>query len=145
MKLKLAIFSIFLVGLVLGAVVMGAAVSLVQIQNIGTIRSIGVEVYADEDLSQILSQIAWGTLDLGESASFCAWIKNTGSDAQRLVLWTENWIPTDAQNFIFLSWDYANSWIPAGDSLQVEFTLSVDPTIEGVSSFSFDIWVKGVA
>ena len=145
MKLKLAIFSVFLVGLVLGAVVMGAAVTLVQIQNIGTIRSIGVEVYADAGLSQILSQIAWGTLDPGESASFSAWIKNTGSDAQRLVLWTENWIPTDAQNFIVLSWDYANSWIPAGDSLQVEFTLSVAPTIDGVSSFSFDIWVKGVA
>jgi len=143
--LKLAIFSVFLVGLVLGAVVMGAAVSLVQIQNIGTIRSIGVEVYADGGLSQILCQIAWGTLDRGESASFSAWIKNTGSDAQRLVLWTENWIPTDAQKFIVLSWDYANFWIPAGDSLQVEFTLSVDPTIEGVSSFSFDIWVKGVA
>ena len=58
MKLKLALISVFLVGLVLGAVVMGAAVSLVQIQNIGTIRSIGVEVYADAGLSQILSQIA---------------------------------------------------------------------------------------
>jgi len=95
LKLKLAIFSVFLVGLVLGAVVMGAAVSLVQIQNIGTIRSIGVEVYADGGLSQILCQIAWGTLDRGESASFSAWIKNTGSDAQRLVLWTENWNPAD--------------------------------------------------
>jgi hypothetical protein len=71
LKLRLAIFSVFLVGLVLGAVVMGAAVSLVQIQNIGTIRSID-EVYADAGLSQILSQIAWGTLDPGESASFSA-------------------------------------------------------------------------
>ncbi|MCJ7720926.1 hypothetical protein MUO98_00755 [Candidatus Bathyarchaeota archaeon] len=47
MKLKLALISVFLVGLFLGAVVMGAAVSLVQIQNIGTIRSIGVEVYGE--------------------------------------------------------------------------------------------------
>lgn len=145
MKWKLLLTAVFVSGLLLGAVVHSAVNNLVQIQNIGTIRSVGVEVYADEALTQILNEIAWGTLDPGETRSASAWIKNTGNDAQKLVLWTENWIPTDAQNSISLSWNYIDVWINSGDSIPVEFTLSVDPEITGVTGFSFDIWVKGVA
>ena len=145
MNWKLVLSAVFVCGLLLGAVAHSAVNNLVQIQNVGTIRSVGVEVYADEALSQILGEITWGTLDPGETRSASAWIKNTGNDAQKLVLWTENWNPTDAQNSISLSWDYVDAWIGAGDSIRVEFTLSVEPDISGVTGFSFDIWVKGVA
>ena len=145
MNWKLVLTAVFVCGLLLGAVAHSAVTNLVQIQNIGTIRSVGVEVYANEALSQILNEITWGTLDPGETRNASAWIKNRGTDAQKLVLWTENWNPTDAQNSISLSWDYADVWIEAGDALRVEFTLSVDPKIVGVTGFSFDIWVKGVA
>ena len=145
MKWKLLLSAVFVCGLLLGAVAYSAVTNLVQIQNVGTIRSIGVEVYADKALTQKLNEITWGTLDPGETRSANAWIKNTGNDAQKLVLWTENWNPTDAQNSINLSWDYIDAWINAGDSIAVEFILSIDPEISGVSSFSFDIWVKGVA
>lgn len=78
-----------MVGLVLGEVYYSAAVNLVQIQNVGTIRAIGVEVYSEDSLSETLEQIAWGTLDLGETRPVDVWIKNTGNDAQKLVMWTE--------------------------------------------------------
>ena len=133
----------FCLWLLLVAVAHSAVNNLVQIQNIGTIRSVGVEVYANEALTQILNEITWGTLDPGETRSASAWIKNTGYAAQKLVLWTENWNPTNSQNSISLSWDYVDAWIGAGDSIRVEFTLSVDPEIAGVTSFSFDIWVWG--
>jgi hypothetical protein len=145
LKWKLILSSVFVVGLLLGAVSYSALTNLVSIQNVGTIRSIGVEVYADEALIQILNQITWGTMDPGETRNATAWIKNTGNDAQKLVLWTENWNPTDAQNSINLSWNYTNVWIDSGDSVSVEFMLSVNPEISGISSFSFDIWIKGVA
>lgn len=145
MKWKLILSSVFVCGLLLGAVSYSAVTNLVSIQNVGTIRSIGVEVYADEALTQILNQITWGTMDPGETRKAIAWIKNTGNDAQKLVLWTENWNPTYAQNSISLSWNYTNVWINFGDSVSVEFLLFVDTEISGVSSFSFDIWIKGVA
>ena len=137
--------SVFVCGLLLGVVSYSAVTNIVSIQNVGTIRSIGVEVYADEALTQILNQITWGTMDPGESRNTTVWIKNTGNDAQKLVLWTENWKPTDAQNSINLSWNYTNIWINTGDSIAVEFTLFVDSAISGIYSFSFDIWIKGVA
>jgi hypothetical protein len=142
---KLAMLPVFVVGLLVGAVAHSTAVNIYRIQNVGTIKSVGVEVYADEALTQILIEITWGTLDPGETRNASAWIKNTGNDELKLVLWTENWNPTDAQNSISLSWNYTDTLINAGDSIPVDFILTVNLEICGVSSFSFDIWVKGVA
>jgi len=127
-----------LVGAVIGA-------SIVRIRNVGTIRAVGVQVYADSHLSTVLTEISWGTLNPGEVRTFNAWVKNTGNDAQKLVMWTENWVPTSAQDSIVLTWDYADGWIAAGASIPVVFTLSVDPNIDGVTGFSFDIVVQGVS
>jgi len=71
-------------------------------------------------------------------------VKNTGNDAQKLVMWTENWNPTAAFDSIALTWNYDDSWIGVNASIPVVITLSVDANVTGVTSFSFDIWVKGV-
>ena len=141
-KVIVCFVAVSAVALLVGAVI-GA--SLVRIRNVGTIRAIGVEVYADAELSSVLHEIAWGTMDPGESRSFNAWVKNSGNDAQKLVMWTEGWVPVAAQNFISLNWDYGNEWVPAGASVPVVFTLSVDSNIVDVVNFSFDIVVQGVS
>ena len=118
--------------------------SIPKIYNYGKIRVIGVEVYADANLTQTLEIIDWGMLDPGENKTHLCWIKNIGNDAQKLITWTEAWNPVNASDWITLSWDYADSWIPVNASVPVAFTLSVNLNIEGVINFSFDIWVKGV-
>jgi len=139
------VIALILVGVAfVGALSWAIYESIPQIYNYGAVRVIGVEVYADADLKQILDRIEWGVLDLGENKSYSAWIKNIGNDAQKLVMWTEAWNPVNASDWIGLSWDYGGSWIPVNASVPVVFTLSVDANIEGVTTFSFDIWVKGV-
>jgi len=125
----------------------GAAIgaNLVRIRNVGTIRAVGVQVYADAGLTTVLTEIAWGTLDPGESRNFNAWIKNTGNDAQTLTMLTESWVPAAAQNSISLSWNYNNEVIQSGAAVAVTFTLAVNPSINGVANFSFDIVVQGVS
>lgn len=145
MNWKLILAAVFVCGLLFGAVSYAAVNYLVQIRNVGRIRAIGVQVFADEALTTVLEEVNWGTLNPGENRSVNAWIKNTGNDAQKLILWTESWDPVTAQNSILLSWDYGNEWISPGASVPVTFTLSVDPIISDVDSFSFDIWIKGVA
>jgi len=126
-----------LVGAVIGA-------SLVRIRNVGTIRAIGVEVYKDQSLTEVLHEISWGTLNPGDTKTFDAYIKNTGNDSQKLVMWTETWNPGAAQNYITLTWNYNNQPIPAGNSIPVKFTLTVDSGISDVVGFSFDVIVQGV-
>jgi hypothetical protein len=142
---KLLLAAVFICGLLSGAVSYAAVNYLVQIRNVGRIRAIGVQVFADETLTTVLDEINWGTMSPGENRSVNAWIKNTGNDVQKLIMWTESWNPVTAQNSIILNWNYGNEWIPAGASVPVTFTLSVDSGISEVDSFSFDIWIKGVA
>ena len=90
----------------------------------------------------MLHEISWGVLDPGESRTFNAWVQNSGNVAQGLVLSTEGWSPFGAGNSISLSWDYGGVPLPAGASIPVVFTLSVDPGISGVSGFSFDVVIE---
>ena len=135
---------VFVCGLLVGTASYAIIEQVSQIRNIGTVRTIGVDVYRDKELTTVLDVIAWGTLDPGEIRNVDAWVKNTGNNAQKLVMWTENWNPTAAFDSITLTWNYVDSWIAVNASFPVVFTLSVDPNITDVTSFSFDIWVKGV-
>ena len=143
-RIKLILVTVFVCGVLLGVGVYAAYERTKTIRNVGTIRVIGVEIYGDETLTSVLNEITWGTLDPGESRNFNAWVKNTGNDAQKLVMWTENWNPTAAFDSITLTWNYDDSWIGVNASILVVFTLSVDANVTGVTSFSFDVWVKGV-
>ena len=139
-KRLLLVFVGFSVAALLVGAVIGA--SLVRIHNVGTIRAVGVEVYADAGLSTVLHEISWGILNPGESKTFNAWVQNSGNVAQGLTLSTDGWSPLGAGNSISLSWDYGGMPIPAGASIPVVFTLSVDSGISGVSGFSFDVVIQ---
>ncbi len=142
--IDLVLVIVFVCGLLVGTASYAIYERVSQIRNVGTIRTIGVEIYRDEALTEILDVISWGMFNLGENKSINAWVKNTGNAEQKLVMWTENWNPTNASASIILTWNYSGSWIPVTASIPVVFTLSVDANITGVTTFSFDIWVKGV-
>jgi hypothetical protein len=144
LSVPLVLLTVFVCGLLVGTASYAIIDRVTQIRNIGAVRAIGVEVYTDEALTEVLAEIVWGTLDPGEVRSVDAWVKNTGNDAQKLVMWTENWTPTVAQDWMVLEWNYDGSWIMVNASVPVVFTFFVDPNITDVTRFGFDIWVKGV-
>ena len=141
-RMLLVFVGFSVIALLVGAVI-GA--SLVRIRNVGTIRAtVGLEVYADEGLTTVLTEISWGVLDPGESRTFNAWVQNYGNVDQTLVLSTEGWLPFGAGNSISLSWDYGGAPVAPGASIPVVFTLSVSPGITGISGFSFDVVIEAI-
>jgi hypothetical protein len=56
-------------------------------------------------------------------------------------MYTSNWSPLNASDYLSLSWDYGGQSIDVDEVVQVTFTLSVDAGIEGITSFSFDITI----
>jgi len=60
-----------------------------------------------------------------------------------LSMYTSNWSPLNASDYMILSWDYGGQSIGVGEVVRVTFTLSVDASIEGITSFSFDITIVG--
>ena len=104
----------------------------------GAVRTVGVGIYGDSNLTDALSSINWGMIDPGVSQNYTCYIRNEGNSASVLGLSTINWNPIKASAFIGLSWDYAGKFLLPSEVINVTFMLSVSPNVSGVSNFSFD-------
>ena len=103
----------------------------------------GIGVYSNAQGSTPLTSVPWGTLQPGGSQSVTFYIKNEGSTTTTLSLETSNWIPTAAETYLGLSWNYNGTPIDPDAVVQITLTLTVDANIEGVETFSFDITIVG--
>jgi len=113
------------------------------ISNVGSVKTIGVGVYWDENCTSGVSFIDWGMLEPGSSENVTVYVRNEGNSVAILSMETSNWNPSNASNYITLSWNYGGQSINIGGIVKVTFTLSVSASIEGITSFSFDILIVG--
>jgi hypothetical protein len=100
-------------------------------------------VYSNPLCTVPKTSLTWGTLQPGGSQTQDCYIKNEGDIALTLSLQTSGWNPAVAESYLHLSWDYNGAPIAAGAVIHVTFTLSVDASIVGVSTFSFDVTIVG--
>ena len=114
------------------------------ITNVSAVKTNGVGVYWDNDCSNGVSSIDWGTLEPGSSKNIVVYIRNEVDDPCFLSMSTINWNPSKAFDYITLGWDYAGWCIDPGEALQIKLILSVSHYIEGISNFSFDILIAGI-
>jgi len=110
----------------------------IQIQT-----SEGIGIYSNAQGTVSLTSIEWGTLTPGGSNSITCYIKNEGSSPVTLAMQTSDWQPISAQNYITLSWNYNAQSISPNQVVQVTLTLSVNPNIQGITNFGFDITIVG--
>jgi len=115
----------------------------VVIPNTGTVKTIGVGVYWDSGCTSEVTSIDWGTIDVGATETVAVYIRNEGTDSMTLTLETENWSPSGASSDMSLTWDYGGQAIAVDGVVQVTLSLEVSDTIEGITSFSFDIVITG--
>ena len=111
--------------------------------NAGSVKAIGVGIYWDENCTSEVSSINWGIIEPGSNENVTIYIRNEGNSVASLSMETSNWNPSNASNYITLSWDYGGLSINPEEVLRVTFTLSVSASIEGITSFSFDITIVG--
>ena len=115
------------------------------VSSTGSILTIGVGVYTDSGCNTPLTSIPWGTLEPGESQNIVCYIKNEGTSASTLNMYTSNWSPSIAEDYLTLTWNYGGQYISPDSSRQITFTLIVEENIEGISNFSFDITIVGTS
>jgi hypothetical protein len=111
--------------------------------NSGSITAIGVGVYSDSGCTTVLSSINWGTINPGASATYTVYVKNSGTIPVTLTMSTGNWNPATASSYITLGWNRQSYVLPAGSSVQALLTLSVSSSVNGITSFTFDITITG--
>ncbi len=107
--------------------------------------SIEIDIYSDSACTQVISNVVWGTIQVGNSHSQTIYVKNSGDDGVILILSTENWSPVGAMSYLQLSWDYDGGTIVSGEVRGIILTLNVASSVSGVDSFNFDIVITGSA
>jgi len=138
---------IVLSGIISGFIIVNVK-SLYQTSNtissVGTLKlSADIEVYRNKDLTDRMTAIDWETLKPGATKTYTIYVSNKGNLPLTLSLSTSNWSPPSASNYLTLTWNYNGQTINEGDAVQVILTLTVSPSITGISNFNFDITAKG--
>jgi len=121
--------------------IVSSALTNKTIANTGTVKAIGVGVYWDQACTNAVSSIAWGMLLPGGNVNKTVFIRNEGNAATALSMATSSWNPPETANFMILTWDYGGQTLNPSDIVQVKFTLTVNPNITGITSFSFVITI----
>jgi hypothetical protein len=109
----------------------------------GTVKAVGVGVYWDNACSSRVASIDWGLVEPGSAENVTVFIRNEGNVAATLSLEAVNWSPLNASDFITLSWDYSGQVVDPNEVVEVALFLSVPSSIEGITSFIFDIVIAG--
>jgi hypothetical protein len=60
-------------------------------------------------------------------------------------MYTSNWSPSGADNYLDFDWNYGGQSINPNNAIQVTFTLTVSASIEGITTFGFDITIVGTS
>jgi len=110
--------------------------------NVGKIRAIGFDVFADRNCTAPLTQIDWGLLSPGEMALFTMYARNSGNVNITLSYNTTGWNPVNASAFLLVAWNYSGQMIKPLEVVAVSTTLTVSPSISGVTNFSYTMNIQ---
>lgn len=119
--------------------ILGQANQALSIGSQGTIETVGVGVYWDNNCSNRVSSVEWGTVEPGSIKNVAIYVRNEGNFPVHLFMLPDNWNPPEASNYMALSWDYASQTVNPKEVVQTTLTLSTSSGIEGITNFSFDI------
>ena len=114
------------------------------ISSSGSVSTINVEVYSDSACTQAATNINWGNLSPGTSATYTLYIKNSGNTAETLSMSTSSWSPQTASQYIAISWNRNNAVLGANQVVQATLTLTVSSSIDNsITAFSNSITISG--
>ena len=113
--------------------------------NIQIQASPGIGIYLNSQGTAPLTSLNWGTLEPGQNQNITMYIKNEGNTPITLSLQTSSWTPSEAQNYLAVTWNYNDQTINQDQTQQITLTLEVHPDITGITNFSFDITILATA
>jgi hypothetical protein len=133
-----------------GLIVLIATVAIVTvltfqypISSTGSIRTIGCQVYGNEELTTLINAIDWGSINVGGHSDATVWVKNNGTAPITLTLSTNSYVPANTQSYLTLTWTYSNQTIQPNNALPIDLTLNVSPATIGITVFSLNIVITG--
>ena len=110
----------------------------------GTVVSAAnIGAYTDSDCTQNCTHISWGTLNPDTTTNKTVYVKNTGTVPITLTMTTESWTPTDADDYLTLTWNQQNTILDPDETTPATLTLTVAQDTGDLTSFSLNIIITG--
>lgn len=133
---KKTLFLILIVALASVALTTTISIMLSKTSNftlpsLGTVKTIGVEVYWDQNLENKTETINWDEVWVGSSKNVTVYIRSISNNQIILNLNATDWNPTEVSDYMNMSWDYNGTLLNPGETIPVMLTLSIP------SSYSF--------
>lgn len=123
--------------ILLGVVTVGA-VSYFAFNNTGNIVvTVEVDAFKDAGLTIPLESIDWGAFQPEENKTTMVWLNSTSNVPVKLNMTTTGWTPTNATDYVTLTWDREGTTINPSQTLNATLTLTVDNITSNVTSFDF--------
>jgi hypothetical protein len=116
--------------------------SSVRIVGRGTVKAVGVGVFWNSNCTNPVSFIDWGMVEPGSMNNVTVYVRNEGNVAASISLATENWNPSNASDYLALSWNYDGRQLNPQEVAQVTLSLTVSQSVRGIENFSFDIVIS---
>ncbi len=99
-----------------------------------------VKAYWDSSAITEVQEFAFGNILPDSTTTKTFWLKNFGGGPVNMTILTSNWTPSNAANYMQVTWNRQFETISSGMTLECAITLTVfaNVTQSGISSFSFN-------
>lgn len=138
-KLVIKPMLLLLVMATLTFAVYGLMQSSMRIAGTGAVKVVDVGVFWDFNCTEEIHVIDWGFVEPDSANNVTIYVRNEGNVVAKLFMYTENWDPINASDYLQLTWDDKGSPLEPAEVTQITLTLAVSTNVEGISNFSFDI------
>lgn len=109
----------------------------------GTITTLNVGVFLDQECTQNLTSISWGGIYVGESETKKIYVKNTGNAILELSMSITEWEPEFSNGPISMSWNKENYLLEPEEIIEATLTLTILENTEGISDFGYKMLITG--
>ena len=138
---------ILVIYVLVASVLVASTFAVITIQKsvpgAGSIKGVGLGIYWDLQCRNETSAINFGLLEAGSQKDFTLYLENEGNADLTLSMTAQDWDPTEASNYLSLTWNREGQKISPDQVMSFVLRLSVSPNIQDVSSFSLDITIYG--
>ncbi|MGD0646223.1 MAG: hypothetical protein ABSA75_15120 [Candidatus Bathyarchaeia archaeon] len=135
---KVILAVVCMLTIVVLGVIIGAFGSSKTIVYASSVQGVGVEIYWDQACTNRTLSLHWGLVGAGSNNTLTIYVKNEGNSAVSLWLGTSNWTPSASLGYMSLNWNYSGQVFSVDQVIPLKLTLTVSPTISGITGFSFD-------
>ena len=106
-----------------------------------TIQTNNLEIYTNPNCTDNCTALNFGELKPGQVTNQTIYLKNTENTSMILTMNTSQWNPTEAENWLVLSWNREGIIIKSKEVISATFTLDVNANVKGFSNFNFNLAV----